>query len=198
MKLPAVCLTLALSCLVATIFAQDAVKKASEGGANPVIIIETSLGVIKAELYAEKAPITVKNFLAYVQKGYYDATIFHRVIPNFMIQGGGFEVNGTQKPTDAPIKNESTNGLRNERGTLVMARTNVPDSATAQFFINVVDNSFLDKDHAQDGVGYAVFGKVTEGMDVVDKIRHVKTARSNWSEALPIEPVIIKSIRKAK
>ena len=190
---------LALSCLAsAAVFAEEAPKKAAEGGANPMIVIETSLGTIKAELYADKAPISVKNFLSYVEKGHYDNTIFHRAIANFMIQGGGFDTARVQKKTDPPIKNESANGLKNDRGTLAMARTSAPDSATAQFFINVVDNSFLNKAGSQDGVGYTVFGKVTEGMDVVDKIRNVKTARSNLSEAEPLEQVVIKSIRAAK
>ena len=166
------------------------------GAPNAIVVIETSLGDVKAELYADKAPITVKNFLSYVQKGHYNGTIFHRVIPGFMIQGGGFEMDGTEKPTDPPIKNESGNGLRNERGTLAMARTSAPDSAAAQFFINVVDNRSLDKDGARDGVGYAVFGKVTDGMDVVDKIKLVQTATKNDMADWPVQPVVIKTIRK--
>jgi len=127
---------------------------------NTQVVMETSQGTLKIELEDEKAPITVKNFLAYVDEGFYDGTIFHRVIPNFMIQGGGFEPGMKQKTTKGTIKNESANGLENKRGTLAMARTNVPDSATAQFFINVVDNSFLDRANAQDRVGYCVFGRV--------------------------------------
>src|SRR6266436_3724154 len=138
---------------------------------NPVVVMETSLGTIKIELDAAKAPITVKNFLSYVDDKFYDGTIFHRVISNFMIQGGGFEPGMRQKPTKGQIKNESSNGLKNARGTVAMARTNVPDSATSQFFINLKDNTFLNKEEAQDNVGYCVFGKVIDGQDVVDKIK---------------------------
>src|SRR5262249_4340857 len=138
---------------------------------NPSIVITTSQGTIKAELFEDKAPITVKNILSYVDENYYDGTIFHRVISNFMIQGGGFEPGMKQKSTKPPIKNESGNRVANARGTLAMARTSIPDSATAQFFINLVDNEGLNKSRASDGVGYCVFGKVTEGMDVVDKIK---------------------------
>jgi cyclophilin family peptidyl-prolyl cis-trans isomerase len=167
--------------------------------ANPVVVIETSMGTIKAELYQEKAPITVKNFLGYVDDKFYDGTIFHRVIGNFMIQGGGFEPEFKQKKTKAPIKNESANGLSNKRGTLAMARTPEPDSATAQFYINVVDNDGLDKANASDGVGYCVFGKVIEGMDVVDKIKDVKTTGRGGRPLpdAPLKDVLIKSIRRA-
>ena len=135
------------------------------------VLIKTSMGDITAELDADKAPLTVANFLSYVKDGSYDGTIFHRVMPGFMIQGGGFTPDMQQKPTRAPVKNEADNGLKNLRGTLAMARTNVVDSATSQFFINVVDNAFLDfKAATQQGYGYAVFGKVTDGMDVVDAI----------------------------
>jgi len=180
---------------------------ASQGVAadkNPVVIIDTSMGKIKLELYPDKAPITVKNFLGYVDDKFYDGTIFHRVIPGFMIQGGGYESDkpvmlGGEKKTKAPIKNEAANGLSNKRGTIAMARTNVPDSATAQFFINLKDNTFLDKDKDPRGVGYCVFGKVLDGMDVVDKIAAVKTKTliPNQVENVPVEPVIIKSIRQA-
>jgi len=163
---------------------------------NPIIVIETSLGTIKAELYADKAPLTVKNFLQYVDDKHYDGTIFHRVIADFMIQGGGFEPGMREKPTRGPIKNESDNGLRNERGTLAMARTQMPDSATAQFFINVKDNAFLDRANARDKVGYCVFGKVIEGMDVVDKIRIVPTTNKGPHEAVPTQDVLIQSIRR--
>ena len=142
---------------------------------NVVVIIDTSKGKIKAELFADKAPITVKNFLQYVDDKHYDGTIFHRVISTFMIQGGGMLPGLKEKETRRPIKNESGNGLHNKRGTLAMARTSVADSATSQFFINVKDNDFLDRAKAQDGVGYAVFGKVIEGMDVVDAIKDVRT-----------------------
>ncbi len=166
---------------------------------NPIVVLETSLGSIKAELFPDKAPGTVKNFLEYVDAGFYDNTIFHRVISNFMIQGGGFEPGLRQKKTRAPIKNESKNGLSNKRGTLAMARTNVADSATAQFFINVTDNLFLDRAQAGDGVGYCVFGKVIEGMDVVDKIRNVETSgpRGIPLPDAPVKDVIIKSVRQA-
>jgi peptidyl-prolyl cis-trans isomerase A (cyclophilin A) len=164
---------------------------------NPMVVLDTSMGAIKVELYADKAPVSVKNFLSYVEKGHYNGTIFHRVISNFMIQGGGFEMDGKQKPVEAPIKNESSNGLRNARGTLAMARTSDPDSATAQFFINTVDNPFLDKENARDGHGYAVFGKVVEGMDVVDKIRAVKTGNNGPNANWPVEAVVIKSAKKA-
>src|SRR3972149_11416321 len=149
----------------------------SESGAgeeNPVVLMETSLGNIKIELDQAKAPITVKNFLSYVDEKFYDGTIFHRVIGNFMIQGGGFTAEMQQKPVKAPIKNEAGNGLKNMTGTIAMARTNIVDSATAQFFINVVDNDFLNHQNTtSQGFGYAVFGKVIEGMDVVDKIKAV-------------------------
>ena len=161
------------------------------------VLIETSQGTIKAELDGDKAPITVANFLAYVDDKFYDDTVFHRVIPDFMIQGGGFETGLRQKTTKAAIKNESSNGLSNQRGTLAMARTNVPDSATAQFFINLKDNTFLDRAKAQDGVGYCVFGKVTEGMDVVDKIKAVPTGRRGMHENVPAQDVVIKSVRRA-
>jgi cyclophilin family peptidyl-prolyl cis-trans isomerase len=167
------------------------------GKGNPMVVISTSMGDIKAELYADKAPITVKNFLDYAKAGYFNGTIFHRVIPNFMIQGGGLTTDmqdkrDGQKP---PIKNESDNGLKNETGTLAMARTNVPDSATSQFFINVKDNSFLNKESAGDKVGYAVFGKVVDGMDVVKKIEQVKTTSKGPHQNVPIDPVTIKSVK---
>jgi len=157
---------------------------------SPVVILTTSLGVIKIELDQEKAPISVENFLGYVDDGFFDGTIFHRVIPNFMVQGGGMTANGAQKKTKAPIKNEADNGLLNERGTVAMARTQVKDSATAQFFINVVDNDFLN--HGTRDFGYAVFGKVTEGMDVADKIAAVKTGRGD----VPVEPILIESAKR--
>lgn len=163
-------------------------------GANPVVVIETSMGTIKVELFEDKAPITVKNFMDYVEAKHYDGLTFHRVIEKFMIQGGGMEPNGTQRKTKDPIKNESTNGLSNLRGTIAMARTGVPDSATSQFFINTVDNDFLDKAKSRDGVGYCVFGRVIEGMDVVDKIKVVKTG----GQDKPVEDVLIKSVKKAE
>jgi len=151
----------------------------------------TSAGDLRIELDDEKAPVSVANFLAYVNKGFYDGTIFHRVIKNFMIQGGGFEAGMTQKATDAPIKNEAKNGLKNDKYTLAMARTNVPDSATAQFFINTANNGFLNNDQAQDGWGYAVFGKVVEGQPVVDQISGVKTGRKGFHDDVPVEDVKI-------
>lgn len=163
-------------------------------GGGPVVLMSTSMGDIKVELYETEAPETVKNFLTYVNDKFYDGTIFHRVIPDFMIQGGGFTETMEQKPTRPPIKNEAGNGLQNNTGTLAMARTSVPDSATAQFFINVKDNDFLNRDKAQDGVGYAVFGKVIEGMDVVRKIEKVPTGRKGMHSDVPAEPVVIRSI----
>lgn len=164
---------------------------------NPVVVMETSMGTIKIELFADKAPITVKNFLAYVDDKHYDGTIYHRVIKDFMIQGGGFDAEMKQKKTKPPITNESGNGLMNTRGTLAMARTGDPDSATSQFFINTVDNAFLDKAKSRDGVGYCVFGRVVEGMDVVDKIRAVATGQKAGMSDVPTETVTIKSVKKA-
>ncbi len=164
----------------------------TKGG--PVILMSTSLGDVKIELYDQDAPETVKNFLSYVNDKFYDGTIFHRVIAGFMIQGGGFTPEMEQKPTKPPIKNESSNGLKNEPYTLAMARTSVPDSATSQFFINVKNNDFLNKASAQDGVGYAVFGKVIEGMDIVNKIEKVQTGRSGMYSDVPSEPVVIKAM----
>lgn len=162
---------------------------------NPVVVMETSMGAIEIELYADKAPETVKNFLQYVDDGFYAGTIFHRVIDGFMIQGGGFTEAMVQKPTRAPIKNEATNGLKNERGTIAMARTMVVDSATSQFFINVVDNPFLN--HVdKNQYGYAVFGKVVSGMDVVDKIKTVPTTVRSGHENVPVTPVVIKSVKR--
>ena len=171
--------------------------------ANPVVVMETSMGTIKIELYPEKAPITVKNFLGYVDDKFYDDTIFHRVMgkentdkmEDFMIQGGGFTKDHKEKKTKEQIKNESNNGLSNKRGTVAMARTNDPDSATAQFFINVKDNNFLDKNNRS--AGYAVFGKVTEGMDVVDKIKAVNTGSRGGHQNVPTQDVLIKSVRRA-
>ena len=162
-------------------------------GGKPVVQFETSMGVIKAELYPDKAPITVKNFLTYVREGYYDGLVFHRVIRDFMIQGGGFTKEMKEKGTKhPPIKNEADNGLKNDRGTVAMARTSVVDSATAQFFINTVNNDFLNhRAKSPQGYGYAVFGKVIEGMDVVDKIRAVPTASSGMHQDVPKQPVVI-------
>ena len=162
------------------------------------ILIETTLGEIKAELFADKAPMTVSNILNYVDKKFYDETIFHRVIDGFMIQGGGFTEQMVQKDTDAPVKNEADNGLSNTRGTLAMARTMVVDSATCQFFINLVDrNTFLDHKAKTDrGWGYCVFGKVVEGMEVVDKIAKTPTGNKGRFQDVPTTPVVIKRIRR--
>jgi cyclophilin family peptidyl-prolyl cis-trans isomerase len=183
--LPLLCLALVPAC------------STGPSGPNPVVVIDTSMGPVKIELFQDKAPITVKNFLEYVDSKHYDGTIFHRVIPTFMIQGGGFEPGMRQKNTGPAIRNEAGNGLSNTRGTLAMARTSQPNSATDQFFINVRDNTFLDRAQAQDKVGYAVFGKVIEGMDVVERIKEVPTANRGGHEAVPVEDVIIKSIRRA-
>ncbi len=160
---------------------------------NKKVKLETSMGDIVIELNAEKAPITVKNFLNYVNSGFYSGTIFHRVMKGFMIQGGGFTEDMNQKQTNPPIKIESTNGLSNDRGTIAMARTGIPDSATCQFFINHVDNAFLNYENSANP-GYAVFGKVIEGMDVVDKIAAVKTTVRRGMEDVPVEPVVINSV----
>jgi cyclophilin family peptidyl-prolyl cis-trans isomerase len=163
---------------------------------NPQVILETSLGNITVELFKEQAPITVKNFLSYVKEGFYDGLIFHRVIAGFMIQGGGLNEELEQKKPKFAIKNEATNGLSNKRGTLAMARTAVVDSATSQFFINVVDNPFLDhQGKQQDSFGYCVFGQVLEGFDVVDEIRNVKTGKLKGFSDVPVEPVFIKTAR---
>jgi len=167
--------------------------------AGPLVVIDTSYGEIKVELDEGKAPLTVKNFLGYADKGHYNGTIFHRVIKDFMIQGGGMTADLNPKPTDPPIKNEATNGLKNLRGTIAMARTSVVDSATSQFFINLKDNSFLDhRDTSMQGYGYAVFGKVVAGMDVVDKIGTAPTGMRNRFSDVPVETVTIKSVRRVK
>lgn len=158
-------------------------------------IIETSLGTISLALNEEKAPLTVANFAEYAKSGFYDGTIFHRVIDGFMIQGGGFTRNMDQKRTSAPIRNEAMNGLKNKRGTIAMARTMVVDSATSQFFINLVDNDFLDfTSPTPQGFGYAVFGEVTDGMEVVDAIAKVKTGFAGPHQNVPEEPIIIKKV----
>ena len=157
-----------------------------------MVKLQTNLGTITLKLDAEKAPVTVKNFLQYVEEGHYDNTIFHRVINGFMIQGGGFAPGMKQKDTREQIENEAANGLKNKRGTIAMARTNDPHSATAQFFINVSDNDFLDfKAPSGSGWGYCVFGEVVEGMDVVDKIKSVKTGNKGFHQDVPVEDVII-------
>lgn len=184
---------LSLSVMMAAVVSDAAAEK------NPVILLETSMGNIKIELNPQKAPVTVKNFLDYVNSGFYNGTIFHRVIANFMIQGGGFTSEIKQKPTKSPIKNEAGNGLKNKRGTIAMARTMVVDSATAQFFINHKDNAFLDyRDSSVQGFGYAVFGAVIEGMDVVDRIAAVSTGVQKGFQDVPVTPVVIKSATVVK
>jgi cyclophilin family peptidyl-prolyl cis-trans isomerase len=163
-----------------------------KGSAPMKVKLTTSLGAITVELDKEKAPISSENFAKYVDSGHYNGTIFHRVIDGFMIQGGGFTRDMQQKPTQAPIKNEAANGLKNDMYTLAMARTGVRDSATAQFFINVKQNDFLNyRDESPQGWGYAVFGKVVEGQDVVDKIRKVATGNAGMHQNVPLEPVVI-------
>ena len=191
MKIPFVA-TLALLAVVAHADAQEPAK------GNPQVVIETSEGNIVLELYPDKAPATVKNFLEYVDAKFYDSTIFHRVIRGFMIQGGGFTADMNQKPTNDPIQNEADNGLENQRGTIAMARTSAPHSATSQFFINSVNNDFLNfKSKSGQGWGYAVFGKVVEGMDVVDAISAVKTGAKGMFRDVPADPIVIKSARRS-
>ncbi|GFO67453.1 peptidyl-prolyl cis-trans isomerase [Geomonas limicola] len=184
-----VCLLVLGLCLAGTAFA---------GEKNPVLVIETSLGNMKIELFQKEAPISTQNFLDYATSGFYNGTVFHRVIPGFMIQGGGLTANmmpkGANKP---PIKNEAGNGLKNDRGTLAMARTGAPDSATSQFFINVVNNNGLNRP-SPDGFGYAVFGKVLEGMDVADKIVNTPSGVKNGFPNAPLTPVVIKSVKLLK
>jgi len=175
-----------------SLVAAPAYAKEEKKGDNPIVVLKTNLGDIEIELYPDQAPVTVKNFLWYVDNKFYDGLIFHRVKPGFMIQGGGFNVKMKQKEGNAPIKNEATNGLSNDRGTLAMARTNVVNSATSQFFINLVDNDFLNhRDNSQAGYGYAVFGKVINGMKVVDKIAEVKTHSAMGYDDVPEDPIII-------
>jgi len=190
-----------ISCcsLILQSFASAAGPEEKAQPANPNVLMKTSLGQNKIELWPGKAPETVKNFLQYVDAGFYDGTIFHRVIGNFMIQGGGFTQDMKQKPTNAPVKNEASAELKNDRGTIAMARTNVVDSATGQFFINVVDNVSLNhRDNSPAGFGYAVFGKVIDGMDVVDKIKGVETANSGQFQNVPVKPVVIESVKREK
>ncbi|PLX83318.1 MAG: peptidylprolyl isomerase A [Desulfuromonas sp.] len=174
---------------------------AGTAAAKETVVMETSLGAITLELFTDKAPVSVKNFLGYAEDGFYDGTVFHRVIKGFMIQGGGFGADLKKKPTRDPIKNEAGNGLKNERGTIAMARTNVVDSATCQFFINLVDNGPLDHrgTSSSRAYGYAVFGKVIDGMEVVDQIAGLQTQRKGPAfQNLPVEPVTVKSVRRLK
>jgi cyclophilin family peptidyl-prolyl cis-trans isomerase len=169
---------------------------AAAAGTSPRVALDTSKGTIVFELYPDKAPKTVENFLRYVEDGFYDGTVFHRVIPDFMIQGGGFTAEMQKRPTRAPIENEADNGVDNERGTVAMARTSDPHSATAQFFVNLKDNAFLDHTaKTSRGWGYAVFGKVVEGMDVVDAIAAVPTGRMGGMQDVPTQPVVIEKAR---
>lgn len=174
-------------------------EKAVEGSKeNPQVVIETSMGNITAVLFADKAPISVANFLKYADEGFYDGTIFHRVIDGFMIQGGGFTQELERKTPHEPIQNESTNGLSNKRGTLAMARMNAPHSASSQFFVNVIDNAFLDY-FDEDKPGYCVFGEVTSGLDVVDKIKAVRTGRrAPLPSDVPLEDIVLISVKLAK
>jgi cyclophilin family peptidyl-prolyl cis-trans isomerase len=160
-----------------------------------MVVLETTKGNVTIELFAEQAPVSVENFLAYVDARHFDGTIFHRVIPGFMVQGGGFTEDMQQKPTRDPIKNEADNGLKNERGTLAMARTSDIHSATSQFFVNVADNAFLD--HGGRDFGYAVFGRVADGMDVVDDIVGVPTGGKGGHQDVPLEPIVIRSAKRA-
>ncbi|QKQ25269.1 peptidylprolyl isomerase [Candidatus Reidiella endopervernicosa] len=161
-----------------------------------MVVFSTSHGDFTLEFYPEKAPISVENFLKYVDDGFFDGTIFHRVIPGFMIQGGGFDESMSQKTTRETIKNEADNGLKNERGTLSMARTSEVDSATSQFFINVVDNAFLD--HGSRDFGYAVFAKVVDGMDVIDNIAKVQTGNQGGHQDVPVEPIVVSSAKRVE
>ncbi len=194
-------------CLLA-LFVLGAIACGTSQAKNPVVVIKTSMGTIKVELFEKEAPITVKNFLKYVDDKHYDDTVFHRVISDFMVQGGGFkkgiskvtspkEVRDKEKKAGDPIKNESANGLSNKKYTIAMARTSEADSATAQFFINVKDNDFLDRANARDKVGYCVFGKVIEGEGVVDKIKNVKTKTLfRGFGDVPVDDVVIESVRR--
>ena len=192
---------LAICSLVAAFAASGAAR-----AANPVVVIETNLGTIKVELFEEKAPGTVKNFMSYVDDKHYDGVIFHRVIEGFMVQGGGMKPGGEEKKTKPAIKNEAANGLSNAMGTIAMARVGqdigevkAADSATSQFFINTVDNKFLDKKEDPNGIGYCVFGRVIEGLDVVAKIEKVaKRPVAKGKPSVPLEDVVIKSVRKVE
>ncbi len=174
------------------VFLLGAAMAAPAAAANPRVRFETSKGAFVVELEQPKAPVTVGNFLEYVRSGFFDGTIFHRVIPGFMVQGGGFTADMQQKPAREPIVNESANGLANKRGTIAMARTADPNSASSQFFINLVDNGFLDKASARDGVGYCVFGRVVDGMPVLDAIAAVPTGTVGAYQNVPLQPVLIK------
>lgn len=178
--------------LLTTIFCLVALVGRAWAQENPMVVLDTNKGEIVLELYPEKAPATVKNFLEYVESGFYENTVFHRVIAGFMVQGGGFDADLNRKQTNAPVKNEADNELKNERGTIAMARTSDPHSATSQFFINLVDNGYLNfRDKSPQGWGYTVFGKVVEGMDVVDEIAKAKTTFKGGMRDVPAEPILI-------
>lgn len=179
-------------CLTLTLILSASAHAVEPGSANPIASIKTNFGTIDVELFENDAPITVKNFVEYANSKHFAGTIFHRVIPNFMIQGGGFDTSFTQKATRAPIINEAKPSLPNTRGTIAMARTSVPDSATSQFFINVVNNHFLNK--TTSNPGYAVFGKVVKGMDVADKIAAQKTGTRNYMRDVPVSDIVIEAI----
>lgn len=197
-----IAMTLAFCALAGICLAQDLNQPKTEDktamtakGTNPQITFETNKGTITVELYADKAPQSVANFLQYAKDGHYENTIFHRVIPGFVVQGGGFTVDFKQKPTRAPVKIESDNGLSNARGTLSMARTSDPNSATSQFYINLTDNKSLDyRSPTPSGYGYTVFGKVIEGMDVVDQIAKVKTVTNGMHQDVPLDPIEIEKV----
>lgn len=192
-------MTIVMVTLSQMCFSQSEEKTMKPEQKNPRVLLKTNMGLIQIELYPEKAPKTVENFMKYVTAGHYDNTLFHRVIDGFMIQGGGMDVNFKQKPTGGPIKIESNNSLKNVKGSVAMARTSDPDSATAQFFINDADNDYLDyKSSTPSGWGYTVFGKVIEGMDVVDKISKVKTGRKDMHNDVPVENVVIESAVEVK
>jgi len=193
-------LSIAVSLMISIVSAGFVQAADKSDAKNPVVVITTSMGKIKVELDNTNAPISTKNFVEYVKAKHYDDTIFHRVIPSFMIQGGGMTKDLSPKPgSKDPIKNEAGNGLKNDEGTIAMARTGVVDSATDQFFINVKDNAFLNhRDDTDQGYGYAVFGKVLSGMDVVHKIEHVETSTQSGQENVPVKAVVIKSIRMSK
>jgi len=188
--------SLVMLSICSVIFSNSLTAQTPASTKNPTAVIHTSMGDISIELFADKSPLSVENFIRYAQSGYYDGTVFHRVISHFMIQGGGMTADLKDKPTAEPIANEALNGLSNKRGTVAMARTNDPHSATSQFFINVEDNASLDytNQSSSRGWGYAVFGKVTAGMDVVENIRFVETGQAGPYSDVPVVPVIIESV----
>jgi cyclophilin family peptidyl-prolyl cis-trans isomerase len=186
-----------LTCVLLLLPLLAAFTASAQTSSNPSVVVKTSMGSFTIELFPEKAPETVKNFLLYVDEGFYAGTIFHRVIDGFMVQGGGLDATMTKKQTRKPIVNEAGNKLKNTVGTVAMARTGEPNSATAQFFVNVKDNAFLDyRDSSNDGIGYCVFGKVVQGMDVVEKIKAVPTGTKGGMQNVPLTPVVIESVKR--